>query len=166
VLMHKNECFKTSSTVNVMTRALPNSEVRIQGVQHRPLDLQGVLASAGEVLLLFPETSAIPLSVEEAPKIRRPVTLIVPDGTWTQAKKIAARVSAFPGVRRVRVPTEVPSRYRLRSSDRGSRLCTLEAVARALGALESVEIQRSLESLLDHLVKRVLITRSGPQARL
>jgi DTW domain-containing protein YfiP len=163
--MHSHERYKTSSTVQLMAQALPNCEVRMQGRPQQPLNFEDLADPEREVLLLYPETSAAPLTKETAASFARPVTLVVPDGTWNQARKIAAHASAVPGVRRVKVASEVPSRYYLRTPDRAARLCTLEAVARALGALESETVQRSLEELLDQMVKRVLMTRSSPLAK-
>lgn len=165
MLMHSHERYKTSSTVQLMAQALTNCEVKVHGRPHEPLDFLGLADPNRELLLLYPETAAAPLTKETAVKITKPVTLLVPDGTWNQARKIAAHASAIPGVQRVKVASDVPSRYHLRTPDRTSRLCTMEAVARALGALESEHVQSALEELLDQMVQRVLRTRSSPRAK-
>jgi DTW domain-containing protein YfiP len=160
VLMHCSERNKPSNTSRLVCRALPNSEVRYQGLIGKPLDLENLSSPDRETLVLFPETSAALLDMEEARKITKPVTLLVPDGTWQQAKKIAAYASSVPGARRIRVPFGEPSRYRLRVASKSDRLCTLEAIARALEVLDAREVRTSLEKLLDEMVERVLISRA------
>jgi len=44
----------------------------------------------------------------------------------------------------------------LRRAARPGQLCTLEAIARALGVLEGPEVQRQLEGLLRIMVERTL----------
>lgn len=160
VLMHCAERNKPSNTARLVCKALPNSEVRYQGEIGKPLDLDAIADSARETFILYPDASAAPLTIESRRSIVKPVTLVVPDGTWKQAKKIAAHASRIPGARRACVSALEPSRYRLRSADRSDRLCTLEAIARALEVLESREIRDELETLLDHMVERVLISRA------
>lgn len=160
VLMHCSERNKPSNTARLVNLALPNSEIRYQGEIHKPLSLDGLGDPERETLILFPEASAALLDPSEAAQIRKPVTLVVPDGTWKQAKKIAAYASSIPGSRRICVPFIEPSRYRLRTADRANRLCTLEAIARALGVLDSIEVRSELEQLLDEMVRRVLISRA------
>jgi DTW domain-containing protein YfiP len=159
--MHCAERNKPSNTARLAELALPNVEVRLQGEMHKPLDLSGLEDPERELLILYPEASAPLLSPEFASSLEKPVTLLVPDGTWKQAKKIAALATERVHARRVCVPFDAPSRYVLRSADRSNRLCTLEAIARALGALESPAVQESLESLLDEMVRRSLISRAN-----
>jgi len=50
-------------------------------------------------------------------------------------------------VQRVRLPAGLPTAYRLRTSKRPQGLATFEAIARALGVIESAEVQVRLETL-------------------
>ena len=52
-----------------------------------------------------------------------------------------------------------PSEYRLRVQRNEHHLCTLEAIARAIGVLESAEAQSNLEKLLRVMVERTLWSR-------
>jgi DTW domain-containing protein YfiP len=101
----------------------------------------------GKVLLLFPSDDARPMregDAEGAP------TLVVPDGTWNQARKIANRVaSSCEGrVVRVRVETDAPSAYVFRRTAREGALSTFEALAHALSVLEGEEGPRVREQAL------------------
>jgi DTW domain-containing protein YfiP len=160
VVMHVAERNKTSNTARLITNSLPNSETRYQGEREKPLDLSGLTSPERETWLLFPETGNPPMMPEQIAALTRPVTLIVPDGTWSQAKHIAAHITAQTGARRVTIPALGPSRYRLRIGQKPHHLCTLEAVARLLGMLESPRVQEELEKLLGIMVERVLFTRA------
>ncbi len=163
VLMHCAERNKPSNTARLVCRSLPNSEIRYQGEIGKPLNLEGLDDPTREILILYPEASAAALTTETARQLTKPVTLLVPDGTWKQAKKIAALATHIPGARRVCVPSAEPSRYRLRTPKRETQLCTLEAIARALEVLENRGVRLKLEALLDEMVTRVLKSRSRPR---
>ncbi|MFM1846679.1 MAG: hypothetical protein RL417_153 [Pseudomonadota bacterium] len=160
VVMHVAERNKSSNTARLITNALPNSETRYQGERDKPLDLSGLVSPDRESWILFPETGNRAVTKEEIDRLTRPVTLIVPDGTWSQAKHIAAHISERTGARRVTIPDLGPSKYRLRIGQKPHQLCTLEAVARLLGMLESPTVQTELEKLLTTMVERVLFTRA------
>ena len=161
--MHCAERNKPSNTARLVCRSLPNSEIRYQGEIGRPLDLSGLDDPNRELLILYPEASAAPLTKESVERLKKPVTLLVPDGTWKQAKKIAAYATHIPGAHRVCVPSAEPSRYRLRTPDRANQLCTLEAIARALEVLDGKDVRDKLEALLEEMVERVLKSRSRPR---
>ena len=89
----------------------------------------------------------------------RPITLLVPDGNWNQARKVALREPDLAGARRVRLPPGGPSRYLLRGHPDPQRVSTFESVARALGIIEGPELQAELEQIFDVFVERSLLTR-------
>jgi DTW domain-containing protein YfiP len=84
------------------------------------------------------------------------MTLVVPDGTWNQAKKVPYRESGVAGIPNVKLAAGAPSSYRLRHSPHVQNLSTLEAIARALGVIEGREVQVSLENLFLKMVERRL----------
>src|SRR5690606_34413916 len=71
-----------------------------------------------------------------------------PDGSWRQAKRVAKREEALKDVQAVVLSDMRPSLYRLRRQVKEGRLCTFEAIARALGDLESLELEKSLMSTM------------------
>ena len=91
----------------------------------------------------------------------RGLVLLVPDGSWTQARKAIRRDPALAGVETVTLPPGPPSRYRLRRSPRDGGLCTLEAIARALAILEGPAVEARMLAVLDRFVERTLAVRSG-----
>ena len=69
--------------------------------------------------------------------------LVVPDGTWRQARRLLRRELLPLGVPCVNLPEGLPSLYSLRRRGEGN-LCTLEATAAALACLGEVEVSRGL----------------------
>lgn len=158
LVMHRVEHRKPTNTGRIALACLPSAELVLRGAREADpapvaLDARGPT----EPLLLFPHEDAVPLAPR--PAGARPVTLVVPDGTWRQAAKVRARTPGLAGLPAVTLPPGPPSRYRLRREAHPSLLSTLEAVARALGILEGPEVQRALEAALDAVVHRTLWVR-------
>ena len=102
--------------------------------------------------LLWPSPEATILGPEH-----RLSLLVVPDGNWRQARKVATRERALAGLPHYTLPPGPPSRYRLRSHPEAAFLSTFEAVARALTCLHGP--QPELERVFDTFVERILWTR-------
>jgi DTW domain-containing protein YfiP len=89
----------------------------------------------------------------------RPLNLVVPDGNWRQTGKMIRRDGDMAQIPRVTLPVGNPSAYRIRTERRQEGLATIEAIARALGIIESPEVQAALEDLLAVKVSRTLASR-------
>jgi DTW domain-containing protein YfiP len=85
--------------------------------------------------------------------------LVVPEGSWGQARRAVRREPWLLDAERVCLPSGPPSHYRLRTAPHEHGLSTLEAVARALGVLEGEAIERALLAMLDAFVERSLAVR-------
>jgi len=159
VVMHTAEEVLTTNTARLVAKVLTNSEVRIRGRKDRRLDTADLAAAGDTCLLLFPSSHAAELNAEFAARLPGPATLVVPDGNWARTRKFVRREPAFATMQHVCLPPGPPSEYRLRTQADDRSLCTLEAVARAVGILESPEAQRRLEELLRVMVERTLWSR-------
>jgi DTW domain-containing protein YfiP len=107
-------------------------------------------------VLLFPHAEARPLeSWRDSP---RPITLVVPDGTWRQANKARRRVPGLDALPCATLPPVVRSSYRLRHDRRPDRVSTIEAVALALRILEGPAAAEPLELIFRIMVDRTLWT--------
>lgn len=153
--MHWRERLRATNTGWLACLALPNSEIRLRGAREQELR-PAEPAPLKNALLLFPSKDAVELTPEWLARQPRPVTLVVPDGSWNQAKKVPYRESELAGVANVKLPVGAPSCYRLRRSPHVQNLSTLEAIARALGIIEGREVQVALESLFLKMVERRL----------
>lgn len=164
LVLHQRDAWKSSNTGRLALRCLPNSVVVAQGrlppgaaegqqlVTGPPYPWQG---SDGLYVLLFPDAEARPIEEWRG----RAVTLVVLDGTWAQAARARRR---FPGLLDLPAAVVPPGAqlHKLRHDPRPGRLGTMEALARALGALEGAQVQAPLERILGLVVKRVLSTRA------
>ena len=152
--MHWRERLRATNTGWLACLALPNSEIRLRGAREQ--ELRPAEAPLKNALLLFPSQDAVELTPEWLARQPRPVTLVLPDGSWKQAKKAPYRESGLAGIPNVKLPVGAPSCYRLRRSPHVQNLSTLEAIARALGVIEGREVQVSLEKLFLKMVERRL----------
>jgi len=111
-----------------------------------------------QTLLLYPAPGAISLDAWKAARPSDPnrVTLVVPDGTWRQTKRVRYRIPGLAQVPAVSLPAGLPSRYRLRNAGSSQRLATLEAIAHALRILDGPEIAERLLYVFQVIVDRAL----------
>ncbi len=157
VVQHSTESGRSSNSGRLAPLCLTHADLRIRGLPHAPLDRSGLVDRARRVVLLYPLPGAPVLAPDPADD--RPVTLVVPDGNWRQARKLVQREPALRDARKVRLPAGPPSRYRLRRHPDPTFISTFEAIARALGILEGPAVQRRLEHWFDVFVERTLWTR-------
>lgn len=85
--------------------------------------------------LLFPGDDAMP--VDEIDSVRRPAHIIVPDGTWRMARTLLRLNPGLAALPRLVIPAGQPSRYRVRNTSQQGAVATIEAVVRALEAIEA-----------------------------
>ncbi len=158
LVLHRLEARKPTNTGQLATACLPNSEVLVRGGRAASAETLTIEPGTRPVLL-FPHEDATPLGALALDE--RPVTLIVPDGTWRQASKVRARVPGLREVPCVTLPPGEPSAYRLRAEAHEGNLATFEAIARALGVLEGAHVRRALEDAFRAMVERTLWARGA-----
>ncbi len=155
VLMHIKEFVRTSNTGRLTPLTLQNGEMRLRGLPNIETEADDLVGPRSYIL--FPDENSVLLTPELAKD--GPLTLIVPDGNWIQAGKVRHREPKLKDLPTLRLPPGPPSRYRLRKNPDPDRICTFEAIARALGILEGPDVQRTLEDAFEKLVSRTLWTR-------
>lgn len=159
--MHYKEVPKTTATGPLALAALENSELFVHGLRQSPLDLNPLFDVGRQVLLLYPSEDAVVLDEDFRKLDPRPITLVVPDGSWRQAARAARRIPGLERARRVVLPKERPTEWGLRSEPKDGGLATFEAIARALGLLESRQVQEELEALFRRMVSETFAMRGG-----
>jgi DTW domain-containing protein YfiP len=161
LFLHRREVISSTNTGRLAAQMLEGAEMRELG--RDPAEGVGAALPAGRRLVLFPREGARELTAEDgAGEGGEPVVLLVPDGTWGAARRMMHRVPELAGAEVVTLPAAAgPSRYRLRSSEREGALCTLEAVARALGILEGEAVEGALMGALEAFVERGMLARAG-----
>lgn len=150
IIMHQRERFLTSNTAVVAVRALKDSEILLRGMRDQSASKDIHFREGHVPLVLYPSEGALAIGSQELKDYLagRPAQLIVPDGSWRQAKRVAKREEALKDVQAVTLSEAAPSLYRLRRQVKGGRLCTFEAIARALGDLESIDLEKDLMKTL------------------
>jgi len=171
LVIHRQEAKSTTNTGLLASEVLPGSRVlwrggTAAGIAHErgeetALAAEDLFRPGFEPLLLFPESDAEVvdqawLARELAADSSRKFTLIVPDGTWSQARRTGRREPALLGVRHVTLAPGPLSEYRLRREHVDSYVCTFEAIARLLGVLEGQHLRSDLEHLFRKYVGRHL----------
>ena len=156
LVVHRREERKPTNTGRLAIECLSNSQAILRGHESSPV-APFAWDGSTQPLLLFPHADAIPIARFAASE--RPITLIVPDGTWRQAAKVRARVPGLSDVPCVSIEREAPTMYRLRHETRDGGLATIEAIARALGVLEGGHVRSALEKVFRAMVERTLWSR-------
>lgn len=160
LVMHHREASKTTATGPLALACLPNSTCHLHGLTGAPLDLTPLHESdQRRVLVLFPFEGARPLSRALKEEDTRPITLVVPDGNWRQARRIPQRVRGLAHAQCVGLPPGPPSAWGVRREPLDGGLATFEAIARAIGALENVAAQARMEAAFARIVRVTLAAR-------
>src|SRR5439155_15074698 len=159
LIIHHRELSRSSNTGLLAIRALVNSEVRIRGGGRVPLDLKDVLSSQYRTFLFYPTNDAVELDKALVMQEHTPIQLIVPDGTWRQARKIHSRHPELKDLPRVKISTPNNSAFQLRAQSRPEGMATLQAIAHGLGVIEGDLVGAQLMKLYHAKIERTLIAR-------
>lgn len=163
LVMHHREVTKPTATGPLALEALPNSELRIHGCREHPLDLGDLDTPDRRTVVLYPGEDAPLLDESFLAADSRPVNLVVPDGNWRQAARMGRRLPGLAHAGMARLPEGPPSRWGIRREPHPHGLATFEAIARALGIIESSAVQAGLEELFLLMVRRTVLARGGPR---
>jgi DTW domain-containing protein YfiP len=159
LVMHRREWAKPTATGPLALAVLANSELRIQGHREQPLDFRDLDSGERRTLLLYPGDGVPVLTRAFLAADSRPVSLVVPDGSWSQAARMGRRLPGLGHAEMVRLPEGAKTGWGVRKECRPEGLATFEAIARALGIIESAEVQERMESLFGLMVARTLEAR-------
>ena len=156
LVIHHRELSRSSNTGLLAIRALVNSEVRVRGEHREALDLQDVLTNQYRSFLFYPSADAIELNQALVMQEATPIQLLVPDGTWRQARKIHSRHPELRGLLRVKISTPNKSIFQLRAQSKPERMATLQAIAHGLGIIEGDQVRVQLMRLYREKIERTL----------
>jgi DTW domain-containing protein YfiP len=156
LVIHHRELSRRSNTGLLAIRALINSEVRVRGEQRARLDLEDLLTRQYRSFLFYPSADAVELDQALVMREARPIQLLVPDGTWRQARKINSRHPELRDLPRVKISTPKNSIFQLRAQSRPERMATLQAIAEGLGVIEGDRVRAQLMKLYQAKIDRTL----------
>ncbi len=164
-IMHHREKNLTTNTATLAHKILPHSDLLIYGQKDQETKIG--LDPKYKYFFLYPSESARPIHEVDF-SLYPDITLIVPDGTWRQAKKMHSHNREFASIECLKI-TETPlSTYFLRKEHRPHFLSTFEATALALKYMEGEKgeaITKLLNGQFGEFVIRNLIARSCYDAR-
>lgn len=136
IVRHASEYRRLTNTARWAALAIAGTEVIDHGLPGPPLDLEALRAPG--TVVLFP-------SPHPGPALAVPPTrIVVPDGTWSQARRMLQRLPVLQALPRLTLPGPPPG-LRLRRPHRGDGMSTLEAIA---GALRAQGREADAEALL------------------
>jgi DTW domain-containing protein YfiP len=162
-LQHPRESRVPVSTCRMAHLSLPNSELHIGLGATGDARLEAVCREP-DVAVLFPSDSAVDVRDLKCP----PKTLIVVDGTWSNAKKVVEKCPVLSTLPRVAFTPDKPGNYRIRKEPEAHCVSTIEAVAYVLEHLEKSPGRFTpMLSAFDAMVERQLdyIAKNGNASR-
>ncbi|MFZ5439416.1 MAG: tRNA-uridine aminocarboxypropyltransferase [Myxococcota bacterium] len=162
-IQHPREARVPISTCRMAHLSLPNSELHI-GLSAAGNPALEALAGQPGVAVLFPSESAVDVDALAEP----PRTLVVVDGTWSNAKKVVEKCPVLSKLPRLKFFPEQPGNYRIRREPEAHCLATIEATAFVLERLEKAPGRFTpILSAFDAMVERQLefINGNGASSR-
>lgn len=162
VIMHYAEERRKSNSGRLVRLVLKNSEIFLRGSKDGPA-APGPSEKYPNPLVLFPGTGSQELNAGFLATMPRPITLILADGNWNQAGHMIKREALMKEAIKVHLPPGAPTRYRLRNAqETEGRICTFEALSRALGIIEGPKVEQKLSEFFYLWVSRSLKMRGRP----
>ena len=156
LVIHHRELSRSSNTGLLALRALVNSEMRVRGEGREALDLKDLITSEYRTFLFYPSGDAVELDKALVMQEPTPIQLLVPDGTWRQARKIHSRHQELKDLPRVKISTPNNSTFQLRAQSRPEGMATLQAIAQGLGIIEGDRVRAQLMKLYHAKIERTL----------
>ncbi len=135
ILQHPRERDVPIGTARMASLCLPQAtlHVGIEWSESAPL-AHALGDPARPPILLYPGPGARDI-LSDPPS--GPVTLVVVDGTWSQAKTVVRDNPVLQALPRYAFATPEPSQYRIRKEPRAELCSTIEALMHVLGVLEA-----------------------------
>jgi DTW domain-containing protein YfiP len=154
LLQHARERRVPIGTARLAHLCLPGSQLHVGVDFDDDAQVRAALAGGGPTYLLFPGPRAIDLAQASVDSHDGPITLVVVDGTWWQARKLLKRNAALAALPQIRFTPQRPSNYRIRAEPADHCVATVEALAQVLGALEGdperfAALLRPFEAMVD-----------------
>jgi DTW domain-containing protein YfiP len=130
VLQHPRERDMPVNTARIASLCLPDAQVHVGLRLPDSLVLGDPLRPAA---LLYPGPGAVDVELSPPPT---DITLVVVDGTWSQARKLVRLNPELAALPRYAFRPPSPSEYRIRREPHEDYVSTLEALIHVLGVLE------------------------------
>jgi DTW domain-containing protein YfiP len=164
ILQHRRERDMPIGTARMASLCLPKAElhVGVDWTDHAPL--QRALGDPERPpVLLYPGPNARDILCEPP---QGPVTLVVVDGTWAQARSVVRDNPILNTLPRYAFAAPEPSRYRIRKEPQVEYCSTIEALVHVLGVLEGdAEKFRALLVPFEAMIDAQIACEAGTPAQ-
>ncbi len=166
LLQHPRESRVAIGSAHMASLCLPSSELHVGVSWDDSKDLARVLSDPTRpAALLYPGEGAIDVVRHPPPG---PITLVVVDGTWWQARKLVRQSRVLSSLPRYAFVPPSPSEYRIRKEPHPDYVSTIEALMHVLGAIEG-EPERFRELLVPFramIDAQIACERAGGERRV
>lgn len=165
ILQHPRERDMPIGTARMASLCLPQAALHVGVRWSESAPLAAALADpARPPILLYPGPGA--RDILRAPPAG-PVTLVVVDGTWSQAKNVVRDNPVLQTLPRYAFSAPEPSQYRIRREPSAACVSTIEALMHVLGVLEGepAPFRALLDPLRAMVDAQILCRTETPQRR-
>jgi len=159
LIVHYKELKKTTNTGRLAIKSLMNSQMRVRGEIGKPTDLSDLISDEYQSLLFYPSEGAVELNQDLLKTFKKPIHLLVPDGSWRQASKVHTRHKELSSVPRVMIKDLNLATQHLRRESSQEGMSTLEAIAKAMKVIEGEKVYDALFKIYQLKLKNTLIGR-------
>lgn len=177
LVLHSLEARKMSNTGHLAALVIPDTRIAVHGHRDQPVDLTELNQTHApngrpwRTLLMFPGLGARELTPDYAEELRAPLAdgvrprlrLVVPDGTWRQARRMVQRLPELNTLPRIILPVDpawnLRDKLRPRGNPQAVRTSTCEAIASAVATLASPEAGAALFDVYDAAALRIALMR-------
>lgn len=165
VLRHAKERWRSTNTARIAALALPQIRIVDYGLRDQPgleLELERIPEGA---FLLFPGSTPSADFDPPAPP-DAPIHVVLPDGNWHQAGRLARRLATRPGLRRLALPDVRRAPHTLRRTNISHHLSTIEAMAACVERFGETETALGLRQVYELMVRASVAGRGGRNTEL
>src|SRR5262245_57321336 len=164
ILQHPRERDMPIGTARMASLCLPRAELHV-GVRWVDEPIARALGDPTRTpILLYPGRGARDI-LRDRPA--GPITLVVVDGTWSQARTVVRDNPVLQALPRYAFAAPEPSHYRIRREPRAEYVSTIEALMHVLGALEGepARFRRLLDPLRAMVDAQLACQARAPRRR-
>ncbi len=159
IIIYKKEMTLPSNTAHLALKSLSNTQYFERGHKDTQIEESFIDHESYQPLFLYPSDDAKELTPKFLESFNKPINLIVPDGTWRQAKKVYRREKLLDSIPQVKLSLSEKTKYLLRRQKSEFGLCTFEAIAYALRVIEGKAVSDDLMKNFDIFQVAHLVTR-------
>jgi DTW domain-containing protein YfiP len=162
VVIHVRELKLTSNTAYFIQKLIPDStQLVTRGRVNLPFDAKAVVDSSPlKPIYVYPDEEAVLFDEHFMADNPGPYHFIIPDGSWTQARKVHKREEAFTKLTKIKLPENLTGEYLLRKAQHRHWLSTFEAIAHCLKVAGEESNYQEMMKFFRVFNQRVHLTRN------